>query len=869
MTVTSLERPTAVRAGGTGDGGMVARRAVTRWAWRLFRREWRQQLLVLALIVIAVAATILGATVALDGRAPVAGTFGNAQDLATLSGSDTKSASQIAALEQHFGKVDVIESETLPVPGSVDTYQLRAQDPNGAYGTPMLSLVSGHYPSGSGQVAMTSRLASHFGLRIGDVWHEGGTSRQLVGIVSNPQSLLDEFALVPPGQLTTPTEVTVLFDARGTVPSSIAPNVQRRGSATSGNAINPETISLAGLTIGMLLIALVSVGGFTVLAQRRLRSLGMLGSLGATDRNVSLVVRANGVVTGVVGAVIGMVVAFLLWLAYRPHLESSSHHVIGVWAIPWLVVLLAVVLAMVATYFAASRPAKAMARVPIVQALSGRPAPPRRIHRSAVPGIVFFVAAFILLGISGGSSSASGNSPMIFLVLGLGALIPGVILLSPFFLTALAKLGGRTPLAVRLALRDLARYRARSGSALSAISVGVLVAVIVAIVAAARYGNTLDYAGPNLASNQIIVYTPSYGSGAIGPDIGNGPKGGGGPGSSSSASLTSLNNTAHAIGASLGTNKVVELYTTSANLDHANSGNGRNWNGPVYVGTPSLLKAFGINPSEIDPNADVLTMRPGISTLSGMQLTWSNGNSQVTTLNPGQAPQVQGNGPNGEGSNDTSCTPANGCLANPVIQQVNALPSGTSAPNTVITEHALKKFGLESTLSTTGWLIQTTNPITASQLNSAQGAAAAANMTVESKNDQPTSGEVIDWATVFGVALALAILAMSIGLIRSETASDLRTLTATGASSRSRRTITAATAGSLGFLGGLLGTVAGYVGVIGWIRTNSLNGGISALGNVPVDNLLIILVGMPLIAAAAGWVFAGREPPAFAHQPLE
>ena len=55
----------------------------------------------------------------------------------------------------------------------------------------------------------------------------------------------------------------------------------------------------------MLLIALVSIGGFTVLAQRRMRSLGMLESMGATDRNVRLVLEANGVIVGVVGAVVG------------------------------------------------------------------------------------------------------------------------------------------------------------------------------------------------------------------------------------------------------------------------------------------------------------------------------------------------------------------------------------------------------------------------------------------------------------------------------------------------------------------------------------------------------------------------------------
>jgi putative ABC transport system permease protein len=45
---------------GTGHGGMPARRAVVRWAWRLFRREWRQQSIVLALLLVAVAATTVG-----------------------------------------------------------------------------------------------------------------------------------------------------------------------------------------------------------------------------------------------------------------------------------------------------------------------------------------------------------------------------------------------------------------------------------------------------------------------------------------------------------------------------------------------------------------------------------------------------------------------------------------------------------------------------------------------------------------------------------------------------------------------------------------------------------------------------------------
>jgi putative ABC transport system permease protein len=36
-----------------------------------------------------------------------------------------------------------------------------------------------------------------------------------------------------------------------------------------------------------------------------------------------------------------------------------------------------------------------------------------------------------------------------------------------------------------------------------------------------------------------------------------------------------------------------------------------------------------------------------------------------------------------------------------------------------------------------------------------------------------------------------------------------------------------------------------------------------------VAELVGILVGMPLIAVAASWLLAGREPPAIARQPLE
>ena len=406
---------------------------------------------------------------------------------------------------------------------------------------------------------------------------------------------------------------------------------------------------------------------------------------------------------------------------------------------------------------------------------------------------------------------------------------------------------------MRLALRDLARYRARSGSALAAISLGVFIAALVCVLTAQRYGNVLDYAGPNLASNQIIVYTPNGGPGGGGP--GNGPGGGSTSGTASTPQAQAA--VARSIAKALGSNTVIELDQTSASLQHAAAG--RSWSGPVYVATPQLLAAFGIKASEVNPNADILTMRPGLSGISKMQLVYGG------YFGPGGAGNAgPGNGP-GNGSNSYPC-PKGQCLANPVIQEVGALPSGTSAPNTVITEHAIHALGLHGSVS--GWLIQAPDNPTAAQITDARLTAGAAGMTIETKSSTPSSAEILNCATVFGIVLALGILAMSIGLIRSETAGDLRTLAATGASSLTRRELTAATAFALALGGAVLGTVAAYVGAIGYAWDNPLDG-LSELSSVPTTQLLFILVGMPVIAAVVGWLMAGREPSAISRQPLE
>ena len=116
-------------------------------------------------------------------------------------------------------------------------------------------------------------------------------------------------------------------------------------------------------------------------------------------------------------------------------------------------------------------------------------------------------------------------------------------------------------------------------------------------------------------------------------------------------------------------------------------------------------------------------------------------------------------------------------------------------------------------------------------------------------------------AIAAGMLLALVILAMTVGLIRSESAGEMRTLTATGATSSTRRSISAVTAGALAVLGAILGIVGAYIALAA--------GRLSNLTPLPIGHLAVVVVGTPLVAMAAGWLFAGREPPVLARRPLD
>jgi putative ABC transport system permease protein len=211
---------------------------------------------------------------------------------------------------------------------------------------------------------------------------------------------------------------------------------------------------------------------------------------------------------------------------------------------------------------------------------------------------------------------------------------------------------------------------------------------------------------------------------------------------------------------------------------------------------------------------------------------------------------------------NTPC-PAGLCIQNPVVQEMSKLPAGTSVPNTVITEGAVK--ALHETMVPAGWLIQAPTALTAVQVNAARQAAVGLGTTIETKSGQLDLGEISNGATIGGLLLALGVLAMTVGLIRSETVGDLRTLTAAGAGARTRRALTGVTAVVIAFLGAALGVVGGSLAVLVWAHADLT----TTFANLPWSDVGLLVIGMPLIGGAAAWLLGGRQPSAVSRQPLE
>jgi putative ABC transport system permease protein len=796
----------------------------------MLRREWRQHLLVVSLLTVAVAGALFGATAAYNIAPSHDGTFGRATHLFDISVDDRQQLDEfVADAESWFGEVDVITYRDVSVPGSPDLLEIRSQDPAGTLGAPMLAVRDGRYPAGPDEVALTDDVAALLDTSIGDAVELDGLHATVVGIVENPDDLNEEFALVAPSAAETPGAATILLHSDDERVDSFRPQASASWDI-EGRGQSEKTLAAVGVLIvaavAMLLVTLVAAAAFVVIAQRRQRQLGLLAAAGATDRDVRLVMIADGAGVGIIAATAGALLAFAAWVVTVPALERAAGRRLDRQDIPWWVVVAGAVLAVATAIAAAWWPARTIARLPIVSALSGRPPRPRRARRSAIAALALLAVGFVCLTFALDPSEDAGSVPLA--IAGVIATTIGLVLVAPPAVRFVSLIGRRAPLATRIALRDLGRFQSRSGAALAAVSLALAIAVTVIVVAAA---NQEAAAEGNLSDHQVLVHLgdPGHGAPPYMPEV-------------SSAEFTTLRESVEAWAANLTDATIVPLEvaidpTLSERVDgrvnHPTVILGipideNTWRdaGLMYVATPELLDYLSIDPASIDPQTTLLTTQPGDVYFVG---------------------------------NVTNSTVRDGAIED--VQRIDA-PRYSSVPDALITARGVE-YG-DWTPAPAGWLIESSSPISDEQLSAAREMAAASGLTVESRDTQAGLATLQSAAAVVGIAVALAILAMTVGLIRAEAAGDVRTLTAVGASSRTRRGVAAATAGALAILSAVLGTIVAYVAVIAGYTPET-----DRLSNVPVAHLVTVAVGFPLVATAAGWLLAGRQPRHLGRQQTE
>ena len=811
------------------------RRPVIRWAVRLFRREWKQQLLVVVLLTVAVGASVMGSTSAINSAPDTKGEFGDGDAIVRFEGADTASAqAAIASTRARYGEVDVVAHTAIDVPGSVQKLDVRDQDPNGTFSAPMLSLLEGRYPTSVGEAAVTETAAELLSASLSGTVDVAGRRSVVVGIIENPNDLRDEFVLVAPGTVGSPSTYALLVDtSRSGVEGPLAsPNGPPMRIETRGSSKDEVTALVpTAATLAMALVGLIAASGFVVVAHRRQRQLGLLSAIGATDRHVRLVMVANGAIVGVVAAVAGTVLGIVGWILAAPAVESAANQRIGRAALPWMLILGFAALSIATATAAAWWPARAASRLPVMTALSGRPTRPRPVHRSLAVAVVLVGAGVASIAMAGARKE---DVKPLWLIAGLLAVVVGTVFVAPTAIRVMGAAAPRMPFAPRLALRDLSRYQARGAASLSAITLGLSIAVAIVVVAS----TSIDPANEgNLSTSQLIVQPEpvlravevNKGDPLRDPNADQTPDEIAELDRRAATIVDALGNDASAIPLDLA---IAGDATADTRAGRAPVGLGNRIDdhsiemvGRAFVATPEVLALYGIDPASIDPATDILTSR----------------DEALMLLDLSKRPDL---------------------TAPPAPTQRVDLPTHSSAPNSLITTAALQRNGW--TTRRAAWIVESSRPLTSAQIKAARRAAAEAGFEIEVRDQQDGLARLRTGATTVGALLALAIVAMAVGLIRSESTRDLATLTATGASARTRRALTASTAAALAVPGMVLGVVGAYIALMAAFRSE-----LGELTPLPLRHLLALAMGLPLAATMAGWLLAGREPPAFARRRLD
>jgi putative ABC transport system permease protein len=440
-------------------------------------------------------------------------------------------------LARDHGRLVLSQTDAPSLPGAfghvmimgVSSAVMVSADPREPMHRQATRVAEGRAPRSASEVLVTKHLAQRLGITIGASIRAQSRTLTVTGISTSPFCLsCDQLVALPDPKAAADAYLIDLPD--GTDKDALWRTLETHHiglyTREDGALSEPESVNalraaamvtmIAGF--GLLEVILLAGSAFAVGARRQTRTLGLVAASGGTPRDVRRIVLAEGLVLGLLGALAGAAVGVLVAVALHGTWVALDDAEIAHFVFRPLEIGAAILVGTLAGLVAAAAPAIGAARMKPVDALAGRFRISGAVQRRTVAIGLALLAGGVVSGLLGNAllhsrftayetalakidqtgatdlPQVTTPGPAALILLGATLLAAAVVTLTPIVIGRLARVGGALPVAGRLAVRDAARHRHRTGPATSAIAVAVAGSVLVAcIVAATNKAELLEY----------------------------------------------------------------------------------------------------------------------------------------------------------------------------------------------------------------------------------------------------------------------------------------------------------------------------------------------------------------------------------------
>jgi putative ABC transport system permease protein len=794
-----------------------ATRALTRLAWRELSRSPRRSALTIALVALPVAALTVAAVLVASSTAnhdTRRGLMGSADAVVLLHHSADASRGDVTA--EYLRRLPAgsrvlrLREYGAPVPGVrgseafVEVSDLPLDDPLTAG---MTKLLRGRLPAGPGEIAAAPNVLRDLGLRVGDrlVSHRLGLHARITAEVIDPTNVARSRVItggplphVPQHRIDT----RLLLAVPAGTPASTIERLDGPGRTVIGaggccpavagiddRGLARESI-LVMSAIALLIVGLVIAAAFAISARRRLRVIGLLGAAAGADRRH---VRHLSVLEGTLCGGAGVIAGFALGLAVvaildAPGIDAVANPVTGRVTFPLLELALIAAMAVAATAAGAWLPGRSAARTGVLAALGGR-RPLRRVPATLpLRGLMTSAAGTVLMAVALNAGSPWGLS-----LAGAVLIVLGFVLCASALIAVLESLARRGRGVTRLAARDIARQRARTGPLVAAILAVTSLALLGSTIIDAERARSGDPNDHGIGRDQVVLRA-GRGQIAVPPAV---------------------------------RTRVRALLPAAI---EAQMGIDRRASADIAIGGPRLLAALGAGAGRTAlERGEAVVLRPGRIEDGRVRIGLAGARGQVRVPAvevPVDRPQRQ-------------------LFASIVVSERTAARAGLRPTVTDVVLRAPAALTAEQR-----------GALRALAISIDRGAppAAAAEITVAGTPQPDEIAATLATLLTITAALTLAVVAIGLALSAAEGKDDDTVLAALGADPAIRRRLRATQAAMLVGIGGLLAVPAGLIpAAVIIVQGNDIEGAPLRFA-VPWPAVAVVLLALPAVAAAGAWL---------------